>query len=145
MKITRPTGPDIRHALRAARDSLGADAVILATRRIANGGEITAAMDFDADNVQDSTGQAGKASFDAAPLPPTLSHAASQTAILTSPKAKTPPKPAHPAFVRPVEAPKTLLPPPIMTPAPLLSVAPEPKVDTHFALQSLKNTKTGYH
>ena len=32
MKITRHTGPDIRHALRAVRDSLGADAVILATR-----------------------------------------------------------------------------------------------------------------
>ncbi len=55
MKITRHTGPDIRHALRAVRDSLGADAVILATRRTANGVEITAAMDFDADNVQDST------------------------------------------------------------------------------------------
>ncbi|HTY93468.1 MAG TPA: flagellar biosynthesis protein FlhF [Steroidobacteraceae bacterium] len=53
MKITRHTGPDIRHALRAVRDSLGADAVILATRRTAHGVEITAAMDFDAESVQD--------------------------------------------------------------------------------------------
>jgi flagellar biosynthesis protein FlhF len=55
MKITRHTGSDIRHALRAVRESLGADAVILATRRTAQGVEITAAMDFDADKVQDAT------------------------------------------------------------------------------------------
>ena len=70
MKITRHTGPDIRHALRAVRDSLGADAVILATRRTANGVEITAAMDFDADNVQDSTAAVAKASFEASLPPP---------------------------------------------------------------------------
>jgi flagellar biosynthesis protein FlhF len=55
MKITRHTGPDIRHALRAVRESLGADAVILATRRTAQGVEITAAMDFDAEKMQDAT------------------------------------------------------------------------------------------
>jgi flagellar biosynthesis protein FlhF len=70
MKITRHTGPDIRHALRAVRDSLGADAVILATRRTANGVEITAAMDFDADNVQDSTAPVKAAILAAAPAPP---------------------------------------------------------------------------
>jgi len=70
MKITRHTGPDIRHALRAVRDSLGADAVILATRRTANGVEITAAMDFDADNVQDVTSAAKSASLASLPLPP---------------------------------------------------------------------------
>src|SRR5277367_5221774 len=68
MKITRHTGPDIRHALRAVRDSLGADAVILATRRTANGVEITAAMDFDADNVQDSTAPVKLASLVAPPV-----------------------------------------------------------------------------
>src|ERR1700722_16820246 len=70
MKITRHTGPDIRHALRAVRDSLGANAVILATRRTANGVEITAAMDFDADNVQDSTVSVAPTPITAAPLPP---------------------------------------------------------------------------
>ena len=55
MKITRHTGPDIRHALRAVRESLGSDAVILATRRTAHGVEITAAMDFDAEKMQDAT------------------------------------------------------------------------------------------
>jgi flagellar biosynthesis protein FlhF len=70
MKITRHTGPDIRHALRAVRDSLGADAVILATRRTANGVEITAAMDFDADNVQDVTAAGKSANLASLPLPP---------------------------------------------------------------------------
>jgi flagellar biosynthesis protein FlhF len=63
MKITRHTGSDIRHALRAVRESLGADAVILATRRTAQGVEITAAMDFDADKVQDATDSLNSGGF----------------------------------------------------------------------------------
>jgi flagellar biosynthesis protein FlhF len=100
MKITRHTGPDIRHALRAVRDSLGADAVILATRRTANGVEITAAMDFDADNVQDSTAPVSKAGFESLPLP------------------QAPLK--HPA------PPPALKLPSIIPPAPVLSAAAEP-------------------
>src|ERR1700733_9394962 len=72
MKITRHTGPDIRHALRAVRDSLGANAVILATRRTANGVEITAAMDFDADNVQDSTAAVLPPPITAPPIAPVI-------------------------------------------------------------------------
>jgi len=54
MKITRHTGPTSN--TRCVRSvTAGANAVILATRRTANGVEITAAMDFDSDNVQDST------------------------------------------------------------------------------------------
>jgi flagellar biosynthesis protein FlhF len=102
MKITRHTGPDIRHALRAVRDSLGANAVILATRRTANGVEITAAMDFDADNVQDST-------VSVVPAP------------LTAPAA--PSLPALPALQ---PRPPLLKLPPIMVPAPTLAVSPEP-------------------
>src|SRR5580658_3056366 len=109
MKITRHTGPDIRHALRAVRDSLGADAVILATRRTANGVEITAAMDFDADNVQDST-----ASVIATPI--TATPAAPITP--TAPPAPTiaPPQPRQPVLQLP----------PIRVPAPTLAVSPEP-------------------
>ena len=72
MKITRHTGPDIRHALRAVRENLGADAVILATRRTAQGVEITAAMDFDAEKMQDATEaliSAAPAAREAAPPP----------------------------------------------------------------------------
>ncbi|MGC1459814.1 MAG: flagellar biosynthesis protein FlhF [Steroidobacteraceae bacterium] len=102
MKITRHTGPDIRHALRAVRDSLGADAVILATRRTANGVEITAAMDFDADNVQDSTVAASKTLAQPKPAP---------SALLIPPI-----KPQQPVLQLPS----------IIAPAPVLSAAAEP-------------------
>ncbi len=108
MKITRHTGPDIRHALRAVRDSLGADAVILATRRTANGVEITAAMDFDADNVQDSTAR------------PTLSDS------FVPAKQALPPAPPPPVLPLPQPAPLPLPLPSIVPPAPALAVAPEP-------------------
>lgn len=51
MKITRHTAPDMRQALRAVREQLGPDAVILSSRRMADGVEVTAAMDFDAENL----------------------------------------------------------------------------------------------
>jgi flagellar biosynthesis protein FlhF len=104
MKITRHTGPDIRHALRAVRDSLGADAVILATRRTSNGVEITAAMDFDADNVQDSTVATSKAAQPPLQLPaiippaPVLSAAAEPLPVAAPPMPR--PEPATP-FVLP--------------------------------------------
>jgi flagellar biosynthesis protein FlhF len=49
MKITRHTAADMRQALRAVRDRLGPDAVILSSRRTPTGVEVTAAMDFDAE------------------------------------------------------------------------------------------------
>ncbi len=48
MKITRHTAPDMRQALRAVRDRLGPEAVILSSRRTPGGVEVTAAIDFDA-------------------------------------------------------------------------------------------------
>ena len=48
MKIVRHTAPDMRQALRAIREQLGEDAVILSSRRGAKGVEVTAAVDFDA-------------------------------------------------------------------------------------------------
>jgi flagellar biosynthesis protein FlhF len=48
MKIVRHTAPDMRHALRAIREQLGDQAVILASRRTSAGVEVTAAVDFDA-------------------------------------------------------------------------------------------------
>jgi len=139
MKITRHTGPDIRHALRAVRDSLGANAVILATRRTANGVEITAAMDFDADNVQDST--APTAPLISAPL----KAAPSAPIAAAAPLAATAPIIAPPQKKQP-----TLQLPPIMVPAPTLAVRPEPiqfspatpgtrqSVDTSFTLPAVE-------
>jgi flagellar biosynthesis protein FlhF len=52
MKISKYTGADMRQALRAVREQLGADAVILSSRRVLNGVEVTAAIDYDAAEVQ---------------------------------------------------------------------------------------------
>src|ERR1700733_10011517 len=112
MKITRHTGPDIRHALRAVRDSLGANAVILATRRTANGVEITAAMDFDADNVQDSTASEVLTPITAAPA---------TVAIPVTPVAPSAP------IIPPLKARQPALKlPPIVVPAPTLTAPPDP-------------------
>jgi flagellar biosynthesis protein FlhF len=52
MKITKHTAPDMRQALRAVREQLGPDAVILSSRRTADGVEITAAIDFDVAGIE---------------------------------------------------------------------------------------------
>lgn len=55
MKIIRHTAPDIRQALRSIREQLGEDAVILTSRRTAQGVEVTAAVDFDAARLETAT------------------------------------------------------------------------------------------
>ena len=52
MKIVRHTAAEMRHALRAIREQLGEDAVILSSRRVPNGVEVTAAVDFDASRIE---------------------------------------------------------------------------------------------
>jgi flagellar biosynthesis protein FlhF len=52
MKISKYTGADMRQALRIVREQLGPDAVILSSRRVLNGVEITAAIDHDVPEVQ---------------------------------------------------------------------------------------------
>jgi flagellar biosynthesis protein FlhF len=52
MKIVRHTAPDMRQALRSIREQLGEDAVILSSRRTAEGVEVTAAVDFDATSLE---------------------------------------------------------------------------------------------
>src|SRR5271155_1135018 len=65
MKIVRHVAPDMRQALRSIRAQLGEDAVILSSRKIPEGVEVTAAVDFDASSL---TGAQAPA-FAAAPLP----------------------------------------------------------------------------
>ncbi|MDE2339103.1 MAG: flagellar biosynthesis protein FlhF [Gammaproteobacteria bacterium] len=55
MKIVRHTAPDMRQALRAIREQLGEDAVILSSRRGGQGVEVTAAVDFDAARLDGTT------------------------------------------------------------------------------------------
>jgi flagellar biosynthesis protein FlhF len=52
MKIIRHTARDMRQALRAVREQLGEDAVILNSRRTDAGVEVTAAVDFDAQTLE---------------------------------------------------------------------------------------------
>src|SRR3569833_395767 len=54
MKIIRHTARDMRQALRAVREQLGEDAVILSSRRTGEGVEGTAAVDFDAATLEGS-------------------------------------------------------------------------------------------
>jgi flagellar biosynthesis protein FlhF len=58
MKITRHLAPDMRQALKAVKEQLGPDAVILSSRRTAAGVEITAAMDFDTEELRAAEGLA---------------------------------------------------------------------------------------
>jgi flagellar biosynthesis protein FlhF len=78
MKIVRHVAPDMRQALRSIRAQLGEDAVILSSRRIPEGVEVTAAVDFDANALQEAMNNPA-----AAPLPPT-SPPASTHALLTA-------------------------------------------------------------
>jgi flagellar biosynthesis protein FlhF len=54
MKIIRHTARDMRQALRAVREQLGEDAVILSSRKTSEGVEVTAAVDFDAATLEGS-------------------------------------------------------------------------------------------
>jgi len=65
MKIIRQTARDMRQALRAVREQLGEDAVILSSRKTSEGVEVTAAVDFDAATLE-GTGFANAPE----PLPP---------------------------------------------------------------------------
>ena len=52
MKIVRHVARDMRQAMRAIRERLGEDAVILSSRRVSDGVELTAAIDFDAQALE---------------------------------------------------------------------------------------------
>jgi flagellar biosynthesis protein FlhF len=69
MKIVRHIAPDMRQALRSIREQLGEDAVILSSRRIPEGVEVTAAVDFDATSLQTAAMNAPAESVTAAALP----------------------------------------------------------------------------
>lgn len=89
MKIVRHTAPDTRQALRSIREQLGEEAVILSSRRTANGVEITAAVDFDASKLEDAA---------VVPLAaPAVRPAPAASAVTTAPAAPAPLFEAQPA------------------------------------------------
>jgi flagellar biosynthesis protein FlhF len=77
MKIIRHVAPDMRQALRSIREQLGEDAVILSSRRIPEGVEVTAAVDFDATSLQGAMNAP-------APLPAHAATAAAPRAVAAS-------------------------------------------------------------
>ncbi len=60
MKIVRHTAKDMRQALRLVREQLGAEAVILTSKRTKTGVEVTAAIDFDAEQLEAQTAAPGE-------------------------------------------------------------------------------------
>jgi flagellar biosynthesis protein FlhF len=68
MKITRHLAPDMRQALKAVKEQLGPDAVILSSRRTPAGVEITAAMDFDAEEIHAASSFNAPAAPDVMPV-----------------------------------------------------------------------------
>lgn len=84
MKISKYTGADMRQALRLVREQLGADAVILSSRRVLHGVEVTAAIDHDvAEPPAAATAPAALAGFDSEEFvqlsPAALAQATAQT------------------------------------------------------------------
>jgi flagellar biosynthesis protein FlhF len=60
MKIVKHTAKDMRQALRLVREQLGPDAVILTSKRTKAGVEVTAAIDFDAEQLEAQTAAPGE-------------------------------------------------------------------------------------
>ncbi|NUR22163.1 MAG: flagellar biosynthesis protein FlhF, partial [Frateuria sp.] len=75
MKIKRFVAPDMRQAMREVREEQGPDAVILSTRRLDEGIEIIAAVDYDEALVREAA-RHGAAPAQAA-MPPALPAAGS--------------------------------------------------------------------
>ena len=115
MKIVRHVAPDMRQALRSIRAQLGEDAVILSSRRIPEGVEVTAAVDFDASALQDAMNNP------AAALPPTA--VTERPARESPPGAPLPPTapPAPPAATHAAHAQR-----PDQRPAPVMLGQPVP-------------------
>jgi flagellar biosynthesis protein FlhF len=85
MKIVRHIAPDMRQAMRSIREQLGEDAVILSSRKVPEGVEVTAAVDFDASTMTGAQAEA----LTAAPLP--TQPAAASRALAPSHASAAPP------------------------------------------------------
>ncbi|HEV2621267.1 MAG TPA: flagellar biosynthesis protein FlhF [Frateuria sp.] len=91
MKIKRFVAPDMRQAMREVREEQGPDAVILSTRRLDEGIEIIAAVDYDEALVREA------ARHGAAPEPASMSPAL--PAHAAGPATRPPPPPVREARV----------------------------------------------
>jgi flagellar biosynthesis protein FlhF len=97
MKIVRHIAPDMRQAMRSIREQLGDDAVILSSRRIPEGVEVTAAIDFDATSLQGAM-NAPAETLTATPLPTQPAAASRALASSRTAPAPAPAPPPAPAY-----------------------------------------------
>jgi flagellar biosynthesis protein FlhF len=119
MKIVRHVAPDMRQAMRAIREQLGEDAVILSSKRTSAGVEITAAVDFDvsaleaqsssSSSPQAPAGQKPQPAFDTRPAfnGPAFGANATRSDVpqFNSPLNSRPPPGAAQSLERPAAAP----------------------------------------
>lgn len=96
MKIKRFVAPGMRQAMQQVRDDQGPEAVILSTRRLEEGIEIIAAIDYDEALVREAAVHAMPPVAAAAPMPPATAEPASEPAAPLTPPAHAEPA-ARPA------------------------------------------------
>ena len=127
MKIKRFVASDMRQAMRLVREEQGPDAVILSTRRLAEGIEIIAALDYDEALVREAARHGAPASGDVAPTPEVKAPTPAEPApVVRSGRIWRRPSPAAESVEPVAEA----LPPPVPRPAPARTetIQPEPAV-----------------
>ncbi|GAB3789608.1 flagellar biosynthesis protein FlhF [Dyella agri] len=99
MKIKRFVAPDMRQAMREVREEQGPEAVILSTRRMAEGIEVIAAIDYDEALVREAARHGApvvpkaEAKAEPAPAPAPVAPAAAKPAIAPP---ELPPRRLHP-------------------------------------------------
>ena len=143
MKIIRHTARDMRQALRAVREQLGEDAVILSSRKTGEGVEVTAAVDFDAATLEGS-GFANAPEplppriIDATPVPmeaPVAAPRSTRPAAIAAPKAPNPPvlaKASAPAKMNATAIALTTGRAPPPPPAPVVAAARKAQANTSY-------------
>lgn len=103
MKIKRFVAPDMRQAMRDVREEQGPDAVILSTRRLADGIEIIAAVDYDESLVREAARQSQPTVADEAPAVKPVERPVEAPSRLW--RRSPAPKAEAPAAERPAQAP----------------------------------------
>jgi len=123
MKIKRFLAPDMRQAMRDVRAEQGADAVILSTRRLEEGIEIIAAVDYDEALMREAARVNTPAATPVpspAPTRPPVKDALKETAKERSKDvAKDTPSKETAAKETPVKEPRAAIPPPPPPPLPM--------------------------
>ena len=157
MKIKRFVASDMRQAMKLVREEQGPDAVILSTRRLPEGIEIIAALDYDEALVREAAPQGPPATGRAeAPTPaakaPTPVAAAApsprlwrrQTSAPLAPSVPETPAVAAPAVAAPIERPVATRPAPAPR-APIVPAAPEVHVEAPVAPRVAPTTAAIHH